>query len=868
MPATRTDTNRHSRGPLNGERNGDAKLVTMRALADDAVARCRDAGLWVPERKQGAIPTYATQGRVVKTAGVDGYDNNVVTWIISTDQWDRAVDRMLLEGANIRNYLENPVGLWCHDSTTPSISTGSNIRIAKNSDGVREMWMDKVYHRRTKLSEEVHDLVLWDVIRGQSIGFMPEELEDEPIERYPDIPYRHARVARTYTKWELLESSDCNIPMNPGALRKKSMEGSEKSLLYGVDDDFEGRIRDAVHRGIIAGDGAFVRLCLDDRSLGSIEPRSTMSGSVTSDSTTNVPVSTSTDTPRADTPRADTPKVGTPMTTTKSWHDYSCAKLIVPEPAMADVTRLADEIADEDLGPEGRAETPFITVQSYLTDNADLIATLIADQPPVRITLGETSVKAAEPDWGEMCDVVQVDLASPDILALRQAISGDLITVGWWNYHPCVTLAHVKQGRGAKYAGDKTLAGTEIEISEIEFHASDGTVTVFSLTGTREEKIADGAVTTAKLADSSISTSKVTNHTSALERLKAMTQQIKEFPPSGAPGATPAATPGEAPADGTPAEAPAEAEEVDLASLQGAEFDAAFLYELQETGAEWLAMAPLAATNTETQSIKDLGAWLTEVGTVLSEAVTQMMTDLGIAMPGEEQSAATGDAAADGAPANPEENAPAAKSMLERYITQRTAQRKAGGPITGAGATGAIVTKRNVVLRSELKGYLKESKDYIAKGMDLVDKVLKASEDGTITEAEGEGLVEAADAAKAFSDRLSEQLGTRLGARLDAIAKAIGIAPDDTQGGNVATSDATNGATSGAPPDAAVDDAPIVTLEDILNGSAEASAEADANAGSEDGDGSADDAFAADAAASEPAESETGDEEEIVTLDF
>lgn len=175
-------------------------------------------------------------------------------------------------------------------------------------------------------------------------------------------------------------------------------------------------------------------------------------------------------------------------------HEYSSTQVDLPAP-VADLARaFAAKIPEADLADDGREPRPHVTVKYGLhTSDADAVRTVLADEPPIRLTLGATSFFPASEAGGG--DVVKVDVDSADLRRLNAKIAGALKhTDTHPDYKPHVTLAYVKAGKGKAYAGDESLAGTEITLDRVVFAAKDGTQVEIPLTGTPSQQ-SDASVT-------------------------------------------------------------------------------------------------------------------------------------------------------------------------------------------------------------------------------------------------------------------------------------------------------------------------------------------------------------------------------------
>ena len=167
---------------------------------------------------------------------------------------------------------------------------------------------------------------------------------------------------------------------------------------------------------------------------------------------------------------------------------FSSTQVNLP-PAIADaIVAKANAIPDEDLAPNGRAgatpdTAPHVTVKYGLhTADAEEVRALLADEPPITVTLGKTSFfPNSESDNG---DVLKVDVDSPDLRRLNKKIADALeVTDTHPGYTPHVSIAYLKPGLGKQYAGDESLQGQTVTLDSVRFSSKDGQQVDIPLTG-------------------------------------------------------------------------------------------------------------------------------------------------------------------------------------------------------------------------------------------------------------------------------------------------------------------------------------------------------------------------------------------------
>jgi len=165
-------------------------------------------------------------------------------------------------------------------------------------------------------------------------------------------------------------------------------------------------------------------------------------------------------------------------------HDYASTQVNLSADASMVVRDVAKQIPDADLGEEGRETKPHITVKYGLhSDEAiETVRQLLADEPPIRATLGTTSVFPSSETGGD--EVVKVDVESEDLRRINTKIAAAVkITDTHPEYQPHVTLAYVKPGQAQQYAGQTKLEGRKLQFKQLVFSTKAGEHIAIPLTG-------------------------------------------------------------------------------------------------------------------------------------------------------------------------------------------------------------------------------------------------------------------------------------------------------------------------------------------------------------------------------------------------
>lgn len=171
----------------------------------------------------------------------------------------------------------------------------------------------------------------------------------------------------------------------------------------------------------------------------------------------------------------------------KSLHKFASTQLNMPPEWASQVLQLAGEIPDDVLDPEeGRETTPHITVMFGFNDQDPApVQALLADEPPIELTIGKTSVfTSGQTDQGY--DVVKIDIESKDLRRIHEKIAANLDVTETHSYRPHMTLAYVKPGKGKKFVGSNALTGHKLTFSTIIFSDKDKNTTEITLTGSKK----------------------------------------------------------------------------------------------------------------------------------------------------------------------------------------------------------------------------------------------------------------------------------------------------------------------------------------------------------------------------------------------
>jgi len=201
----------------------------QRCMADDAMneeypdeeqryAVCND--IWQRDEDKDAEPVANYQRAVVNPEiKATNEEAREIAHLISTASIDRGGDIVEPAGADLSNYLKNPVVMRNHSYQTQDI-IGKAVSITVEKDGI---WA-RTKFRETEVGREAFALAN-EGLGGWSIGFRPtkhESIRDDD-DRF---------VGTLFKEWELLEYSQVPIPMNADAVQSAVRRGlvSEKNV--------------------------------------------------------------------------------------------------------------------------------------------------------------------------------------------------------------------------------------------------------------------------------------------------------------------------------------------------------------------------------------------------------------------------------------------------------------------------------------------------------------------------------------------------------------------------------------------------------------------------------------------------------------
>ncbi len=182
------------------------KLLTV----DEFRTSAKDGG-----RPEGAVFRVAVSDPMAATDG-----SRTVRFVFSDGTVDRSGDSIDQSGWKTDSYLDNPVALWAHDSSSPPIGRSANVgTVAGKLMGDIEFMPADI----SPFADSIYRMVTAGFVKAVSVGFIPLEYS---FSKDKNRPY-----GIDFTKQELLEISVCPVPCNPNALQEAKSLGIDTGPL-------------------------------------------------------------------------------------------------------------------------------------------------------------------------------------------------------------------------------------------------------------------------------------------------------------------------------------------------------------------------------------------------------------------------------------------------------------------------------------------------------------------------------------------------------------------------------------------------------------------------------------------------------------
>jgi hypothetical protein len=173
-------------------------------------------------RRAAAIETRVVRPEIIKAAGPKG--SRIKRFIITSDALDRDRDIVIPDGLDLKEYLDNPVFLWCHNFTIPPI--GKCIAIERVAGG-RKIQADFEFFDDGPegLATRVYRLYDGGFLNMVSVGFKIIKAGPADSTVFTLRPEAAREAARVVYAATLLEVSAVPIGSNPDALQVAVQKG-------------------------------------------------------------------------------------------------------------------------------------------------------------------------------------------------------------------------------------------------------------------------------------------------------------------------------------------------------------------------------------------------------------------------------------------------------------------------------------------------------------------------------------------------------------------------------------------------------------------------------------------------------------------
>jgi HK97 family phage prohead protease len=193
------------------------------------------------QRPMPTVGEHLTRDGSVASAAVTSEGKRTATFVASDESVDRYGDIIRANGWDLRNFKINPVLLWAHQSSEPSIGRVPDIRV----EGTR--LIASVEFRPegdNAIADDVYKGLQGGFINAVSVGFLPTK---EPNMLWADDDPKHEKWPTGYEfiGQELLELSVVPVPANAQALalaRSLALSEATQRRLLVFDERASARV--------------------------------------------------------------------------------------------------------------------------------------------------------------------------------------------------------------------------------------------------------------------------------------------------------------------------------------------------------------------------------------------------------------------------------------------------------------------------------------------------------------------------------------------------------------------------------------------------------------------------------------------------
>lgn len=362
--------------------------------------------------------------------------------LLATETRDRQGDILLVAGVDLQAHRRNPVAMIDHGThfTLPvGVTRDPDSReYLVEIDPIRgEIWQTTFFAQKNDVAQQIFGLVAEDVIRANSIGFMPIEYDELPPDPERGLPHKPPgkKPYMLVTRAELVEVSWCGIPVNPDAVR------SALSRERWVGKSLAPEIR---------------------RMLSPHLTRQRYWRTTAGKSEKTVPLAKLIEAKAVQAP-----------------HEYGCLMAVIPEPVAGQIVGWAKSRIDpKHVGTEGVEDAPHVTVKYGFRDSGPetlaKVKAMLAAVKPFTIRLGDFSKFDGKPEEG---DPLFLEVESKELHALNAKVSRDFpCKDSHPEYRPHLTLAYID----AKAIGEYTpiarlpFQNIDVRIDCLEWGGADG----------------------------------------------------------------------------------------------------------------------------------------------------------------------------------------------------------------------------------------------------------------------------------------------------------------------------------------------------------------------------------------------------------
>lgn len=157
-------------------------------------------------------------------------EDRTLDFVISDGEEDRDGDTIAVDGWDFNNYRKNPVVLFVHDYSQPSVAIGD----PRIEDGVVKSRTKFASPDEYAFADTLYKLYKGGYMRATSVGFLPKRWEE-----------RRDAWAYDFKEQELLEYSLVPVPSNPRAVLEAGQKGIDiQPLINWADEVYKATGRD------------------------------------------------------------------------------------------------------------------------------------------------------------------------------------------------------------------------------------------------------------------------------------------------------------------------------------------------------------------------------------------------------------------------------------------------------------------------------------------------------------------------------------------------------------------------------------------------------------------------------------------------